>query len=251
MGSILHEIRHLYLSWLGKADYELSLMQQLNTAELVRHKSQPRVLGCEHNPVITLGKRSLNLDDILVSMDSLRKKGIKIVGTDRGGQATLHNPGQLVLYPILPLRDWGLGIREYIECLERSAAFLLAEYGLEVVRGFEPGLWVDEKKIASFGIRVDRGVSFHGLAINIKNNLSDFELIKSCGRVSKVTNVETEILKWSQRLPDLSLNVLAKRWVELFTQELLSLPQYGRLQANPSHRAHPESNPEDSSLHSD
>lgn len=168
--------------WLGTCDYEQGLEFQSVAVDRVKKGGNAQFLCCEHPTVITLGKRGQSLTDVLTSMEVLREKNIKIIATDRGGQATLHNPGQLVIYPVVPLREWGLGVREYVECLERATAHYLAEYGMEVTRREEPGLYVDGQKIAAFGIRVDRGVTLHGLAININNDLESFSLIRQCGQ---------------------------------------------------------------------
>jgi lipoate-protein ligase B len=142
------------------------------------------------------------------------------VNTDRGGQATIHNRGQLVLYPIIPLREWNVGVRQYVDALERATALFLAENGVEVTRSYEPGLWVDDKKIASFGIRVDRGVTLHGVAININNNLTDFNMIKPCGSVAAVTNLNQELSEWGMEPDQWNLTDLANQWLNAFKVEL-------------------------------
>ena len=211
------------LKWLGTLDYEAALKVQEQTAEGLRQTAGAIVLACEHPTVITLGKRGQALDDILISLEVLRKEGVRIFATDRGGQATLHNPGQLVLYPILPLKKWHLGVRQYVECLERATACLLAEHGLDVTRGYEPGLFVNGKKIAAFGIRVDRGVSLHGVAINIYNKLEPFSWIRQCGMTVEASNLLAEMAAFSRQEPHLSLPGLAQRWAEIFLEELENL----------------------------
>lgn len=143
---IIQELKVMRVDWLGSSDYEATLQKQLDAADRVRLVGLPCLLACEHPAVITLGKRGQPLSDVLASMDLLRQQQIKIVATDRGGQATLHNEGQLVIYPVMPLRRWRFGVRDYVECLERATAHYLAEYGLEVTRGFEPGLFFKWKK---------------------------------------------------------------------------------------------------------
>src|ERR1700733_12628686 len=137
---MMFSMENLKVEWLGSQDYEAGLELQRLAVAKVKETLQAQFLSCEHPTVITLGKRGQPLTDILTSMEILREKNIKIIATDRGGQATLHNPGQLVIYPIIPLREWGIGVREYVECLERATAHFLAEYGMEVERGAEPGL---------------------------------------------------------------------------------------------------------------
>jgi lipoate-protein ligase B len=223
-GNFLNEIINIKPSWRGLLPYGEALKLQNDLANQIRGGMLlPTVIGCEHPSVITLGKRSQPLNDILASLDQLREKKIEIVATDRGGEATFHNPGQLVIYPILPLSHWHLGPRVYVECLERATAFFLAQHGVEVIRGAEPGLWADCQKIAAFGIRINQGVSMHGLAINISNDLTEFSLIKQCGMLSKPTNLKNELLKFMNASPVFNFEILLNEWLELFCAELSRL----------------------------
>ncbi len=206
--------------WLGTCDYEQGLEFQSVAVDRVKKGGNAQFLCCEHPTVITLGKRGQSLTDVLTSMEVLREKNIKIIATDRGGQATLHNPGQLVIYPVVPLREWGLGVREYVECLERATAHYLAEYGMEVTRREEPGLYVDGQKIAAFGIRVDRGVTLHGLAININNDLESFSLIRQCGQFVLPTNLVLEMAKFGAVVEAWDFSQEAKKWMGLFLGEI-------------------------------
>jgi lipoyl(octanoyl) transferase len=234
--NFIAKVEGLKISWLGQKSYESALKIQREITDKVRSQvAGPEILACEHDAVITLGKRGQPLSDVLASFEELREKKIEIVATDRGGQATLHNPGQLVIYPILPLRDWGLGVRVYVECLERASALFFAEFGIEVIRGYEPGLWINEKKIAAFGIRVDRGVSLHGLALNIFNDLSLFSMIKQCGMQVKPTNLKNEMAEFMalEGLPYDSkatwdFEKLANQWLGLFKLELLNLKPHSK-----------------------
>jgi len=142
---------------------------------------QNTVLIVEHPPVITLGARQ-SANKLLTNRDDLAKKHIDIVDIRRGGGTTAHNPGQLIFYPILNLQEYGLGISEYIRELESIGAELLEQSGVHAERkkGL-PGLWVGEKKIASIGVRVSKFITYHGMAININNDLSIFEFITPCG----------------------------------------------------------------------
>jgi lipoic acid synthetase len=139
------------------------------------------VLIVEHKPVITLGARQ-SANKLLVDRDELAKRGIDVVEIRRGGGTTAHNPGQIVFYPILNLQELHLDINQYIRTLEQIGIELLEQLGVKSERrkGF-PGLWVNEKKIASIGVRVSRQVTYHGMAINICNDLSIFDYIVPCG----------------------------------------------------------------------
>lgn len=150
------------------------------------------IIIVEHPAVITLGARQ-SLNKLLVSREELAEKNIDIVQIRRGGGVTAHNPGQLVFYPVMNLQKSGLSISEYIRELEATGIELLNELGVESQRrkGF-PGLWIGKRKIASIGVRVSKFITYHGMAINIQNDLTIFDFIKPCG----LENIEmTSVLK--------------------------------------------------------
>ncbi|NLZ05926.1 MAG: lipoyl(octanoyl) transferase LipB [Phycisphaerae bacterium] len=167
---------------LGLADYRevLSLQQQLNQQRQAGRIGDT-VLIVEHPPVITLGARQ-SANRLLVDPDELRRRGIDVVEIRRGGGATAHNPGQLVFYPIVHLQRLGLSASEYVRTLEAIGIDLLARAGVTAERrkGF-PGLWTGGRKIASVGVRVRRFVTYHGMAINICNDLRLFDAMVPCG----------------------------------------------------------------------
>lgn len=133
----------------------------------------------EHDPVFTQG-RAGKPEHLLMPGD------IPVVQTDRGGQVTYHGPGQVVLYPLIDVRRAGLGVRELVTALERAVIALLAEQGVEArARPDAPGVYVEtpagEAKIASLGLRIRRGGSFHGVALNVDGDLAPFARINPCG----------------------------------------------------------------------
>ena len=177
----------------GLGEYRQILQSQHELIEKRRRNEIPNTcLIVEHPAVITLGARQ-SFNKLLVSREELKQKNIDVVEIRRGGGTTAHNPGQLVLYPIMHLQQLGLGISEYIRKLEAIGAELLKESGVDSTgRKGLPGLWIDEKKIASIGVRVSKFVTYHGMAINIRNDLGIFDFIKPCG----MENVEmTSVLK--------------------------------------------------------
>ena len=129
----------------------------------------------EHPPVFTLGMNA--------SRQHLLAPGeIPVVQIDRGGQVTYHGPGQLVVYPLVDLRRAGLGVRDIITALERSVIDYAAELGITAeCRRNAPGVYVDGRKLASVGIRVRRGASYHGIALNVSVDLAPFQRINPCG----------------------------------------------------------------------
>jgi lipoic acid synthetase len=198
----------------GLADYRQVLQQQHEFRDKRRCGEIPdTILITEHPPVITLGARQ-SANKLQVSRESLTQQGIDVVDIRRGGGTTAHNPGQLVFYPILNLQDLGLGISEYIRKLEAIGIELLEELGVRSTRrkGF-PGLWVDTKKIGSIGVRVSKFITYHGVAINIQNDLSIFDLIVPCG----LEGVEmTSVLKETGR--QYSMSEVKKKLIELLVR---------------------------------
>ena len=173
-------------------DEALSLQKEL-VAQRQKGEICNTALVLEHRPVITLGARASE-NRLLVSSEKLEEKGIEVVSVRRGGGGTAHNPGQVVLYPIMDLKSLGLGVNEYVRQLEAIGIELLARFGIEAQRrkGF-PGLWVGERKIGSIGVKVQRWVTFHGMAINVENDLGIFANIVPCGIDGvRMTNIHSE-----------------------------------------------------------
>ena len=177
----------------GLADYREILQIQHILCEKKRQDEIPNtVLIVEHPAVITFGARQ-SRNKLLVSREDLTQRKIDLVNIRRGGGTTAHNPGQLVFYPILSLKQLKLGISEYVRELEVIGVELLRQFGVDAARrkGL-PGLWVEDRKIASIGVRVSKLTTYHGMAINIQNDLAIFDLIVPCG----LDNVEmTSVLK--------------------------------------------------------
>ncbi len=178
----------------GTADYRQILQLQKDLHEQRKAGSIANtVLLVEHNPVITLGARK-TANKLLADRDTLQQKGIDVVDIRRGGGTTAHNPGQLVFYPILHLGQLKLGITEYIRTLEQIGIELLEKLNVTAQRkkGL-PGLWVSDRKIASIGVRVSKQVTYHGMAINIQNDLTLFDALIPCGLENiQMTSVKKE-----------------------------------------------------------
>jgi lipoyl(octanoyl) transferase len=165
------------------------------------------LLLLEHPPVYTKGRRS-TADELPMGEDWYRMQGIEIAETDRGGRVTYHGIGQIVAYPIVSLRDLGnrtargreaehagrIDVGLYVRNLERVMISALAEHGVEAgLREGLTGVWVGERKIGSIGVHVNRGVTTHGLAVNVNNDLQPFEWIVPCGiEACQVTSLTRE-----------------------------------------------------------
>lgn len=177
--------------WLGISDFDNVLELQLKIRKEVEvNPSKAVVLGLEHSSVITLGQRAIFEDELNVSPAQLQNEGWQLRKTDRGGRATLHNPGQLVIYPIVNIKS--IGVRNYVCMLAQATNQVLKDLGVSAeYNEDQPGLYTPNGKIAFFGIRVTNGISYHGLSLNVCNRLDDFGFIQSCGvshpRLDKVS----------------------------------------------------------------
>lgn len=153
------------------------------------------LLLLEHSPVITLG-RSADRKNLLVGEDCLRKRGIDLTETDRGGDITFHGPGQLVGYPILFLGPGERDVRRYMRNLEESLIRLLDRFGIRSTRssGYT-GVWTEYGKIAAMGVHISRWITRHGFALNVNTDLSFFDLIVPCGISNRGVTSMQKVLK--------------------------------------------------------
>jgi lipoyl(octanoyl) transferase len=163
------------LRWLGRVEYEPTWRaMQAYTDE--RDESSPdEVWFLEHPRVFTMGMNARE-EHLLAPGD------IPVVQIDRGGQVTYHGPGQLVVYPLLDIGRLGLGVRALVQGIESAVTDTLAAWGIAAVaRRDAPGVYIDGRKIASVGLRIRRGCSYHGLALNVAMDLEPFRRINPCG----------------------------------------------------------------------
>lgn len=176
----------------------------------------------EHSPVITIGRWGKE-KGLRVTRAYLEQEGISLVRCERGGDITYHGPGQLVAYPIMNLTKWGLGIKEYVHLLEEVLIGCLRDFGVRSSRknGF-PGVWVQEQKIASLGIAVQKGISFHGLALNYNHRKDHFDLIHPCGQ-DKVRMTSIQEMKGQPINPDLLRACLVNHFHRIFKLPLASI----------------------------
>ncbi len=195
-------VQHLHL---GRIRYALASERQHARWDDVREeRASEAIFTLEHDPVITLGRRG-NEADIRLSPEVLSARGIDVVRTDRGGQVTYHGPGQLVIYPVLAVRDRGIHagdlVRGVAACVQRCLARLdiHAAYDTDA-----PGLWVNGAKIAAVGMRISRGVSMHGVAINLTTELSAFDIFVPCGMPdARATSVAEQLVDSARPVPPL------------------------------------------------
>ncbi len=176
---------------LGLIPYGRAYALQRRCVEEVIAGGASRILTCEHPPVLTLGSLA-DEDHILVSGEERRRLGLDVVRTDRGGEVTLHAPGQLVAYPIL---DWRRrrDLHRYLHELEQAGIDFLREFGIVAQRcPGRTGVWVGRRKIASIGIGVRKWVTYHGMAINCRTDLRLFRHVRPCGLDVTMTSMEEE-----------------------------------------------------------
>jgi lipoate-protein ligase B len=169
------------VSRLGVVDYLDGWQRQRELIEACRADGRARLLLLEHPPTYTLGVRGRD-EHLLLAGEALSKLGASVHRVDRGGDITFHGPGQLVGYPILDLRRWGEGPRWYVRALESMLIEALASVGIEAGRREGAvGVWAGDAKIASIGVRVSRGITSHGFALNVDPDLRYFDYIVPCG----------------------------------------------------------------------
>lgn len=166
----------LNIRWLGKnQDYQACWQKMRDFTDNRNEETADEIWLLEHSPVFTQGQNG--------QPEHLLNPGdIPVVQTDRGGQITYHGPGQLMAYTLFNLRRHKLNVRQLVSLLEQSVVDLLAQHNIKAAaKADAPGVYVDDKKICSIGLRIRRGCSYHGIAFNINMDLEPFKRINPCG----------------------------------------------------------------------
>ena len=187
--------------WLGRQPYGPMWQKLQQRAEEVAAGRQGEVVwACEHDPVYTTGRRGID-NRVQSGLDA------PLIHTDRGGETTFHGPGQVMLYPVVSLRRHAISPRGYIHLLEQSCIDCLKEMGASVARreGL-PGVWAEDGKIASIGLRISGGVAYHGMALNVDVDTKWFAAINACGTGLSSVNLGAKL---GRIVP---LDSLAKTW---------------------------------------
>jgi len=171
---------------LGLMPYRDAWAAQERAHKEVLEGADERLFLLEHPPVITFGRRAGLEKNLIASNEQLAKLGVEVVQSDRGGDITFHGPGQLVVYPIIRLNDHRLSVGGYVRMLQEAVIDALKKLGIDAHREESAiGVWVGEgvhaEKICAIGVRIRRGVSIHGLALNVTTDLKFFDLIVPCG----------------------------------------------------------------------
>lgn len=199
---------------LGQIAYNEALKLQHDFHARVRSgELEAAILSLEHPKTLTLGKHATR-DNLLLAPNQLESQGVVLCQTDRGGEVTAHNPGQLVVYPILPIANLGLSPRRYVDILCASVIDTLSQYGIDSRQDEQfPGVWVGDQKICAIGVRISSRVSMHGLALNVNNALDLFTAIVPCGiRHRGVTSMQQLLAAPMdfQKVRDTLVGLLAK-----------------------------------------
>lgn len=203
-------LNQVEFSYLGLTEFQKSYQLQLNYHDLIKNKNSSNiVLGFEHPAVMTLGLRAIDINPLASSLPRVRIR--------RGGLATIHSEGQLVIYPIIDIRSIGLGVRDFVQLLLLTTKECLLNYNIEAWADDQNiGLFTNVGKIAFCGLQIKNGVSLHGISLNVSNDLSLFEQIYSCG-------IENQKMDQVQNYNNLmKLENIFKTWSDLFKKNLLS-----------------------------
>jgi lipoyl(octanoyl) transferase len=156
-------------------DYESIWHAMQGYTDTRDNDSQDELWIVEHSPVFTQGQAGK-------SEHILNPGNIPVIQVDRGGQVTYHGPGQLVVYPLIDIKRNKLGVRQLVNHIEQSIVDMLAQYDIKAyAKADAPGVYIDERKVASLGLRIRKGCSFHGLALNVDMDLAPFQRINPCG----------------------------------------------------------------------
>jgi lipoate-protein ligase B len=183
----------------------------------------------EHPPVVTIGRHPNAQQNLLASPKLLQLRGVEVVETDRGGDITVHGPGQLVAYPIIPLNHYNLNLHAYLRLLEEVVIQTLSHFQIPAERSQgATGVWTKDAnaqaadglaKICAIGIKLRRWVTFHGIALNVSTDLTYFDLINPCGLGRPVTSLQRLL---GTSTPDMA--TVKSALVATFQEQLAALP---------------------------
>lgn len=242
----LPETGPLEASWLSRAEYRpVWALQKRLASERARGEIGDRLLLVEHPAVLTLGRQS-DEGHVLAPPAELAARGIEVIRVERGGEVTYHGPGQLVAYPIVALARRGLLLRPLVRALEEAMIATCEAAGVEAARREgHPGCWIDPegtapRKIGALGIRVERGVTYHGIALNVAPDLADFDLIDACGMPGVVsTSIAREDGRPDERPSTAVVEAAAAVFARAFAARIgVELSGFGAAPVRPARPGH-------------
>ncbi len=213
--------------WLGLIDYrEAWRFQKRLVEERVGGEAPDTLLLVEHPAVLTLGRQA-DESHVRATPGELAGNGIELIRVERGGEVTFHGPGQLVAYPIVMLSERGILLRSFVRVLEGALADTCRALGVEAERrDGHPGCWVDAagarpRKIGALGLRIERGVSYHGVALNVTVDLAGFALIDPCGMPDvESTSIARELGATTGARPALTVERAGTLFADAFAERL-------------------------------
>jgi lipoyl(octanoyl) transferase len=180
---------------LGTLEYRQAWSLQEKLHEQVAAGDSEKLLLVEHLPVITIGRREQGFEHLLAKPEDLKRLGVGLVHSDRGGDITFHGPGQIVIYPIIRLNDHALSVGGYVRALENAVIAALQSFAIPARReSGAVGIWTDLGKVCAIGVRIRRGTSLHGLALNVTTDLRYFNLIVPCGLTGRTATSVQQLL---------------------------------------------------------
>lgn len=210
--------RKVQVMHFGEVNYRESLSAMQSNAESTSNERQDQIWMLQHPPIYTQGTAC--------EQQPFVPSSIELVKTDRGGQITYHGPGQLVVYPLLDLKRFTvdgkhLGVKNLVKALQLSIQEVLQDFGIESeLQDDAPGVYVKQKKIASVGLRIKRGVSYHGISLNIDMDLSPFTNIDPCGYAGlQVTSIAQELASDGADI-DLSVELVGWKFTHYFLNHI-------------------------------
>ena len=206
---LISKSRDIEFRYLGLMDYLEAYDLQLRLHKLIQENTKNAIiLGLEHRAVLTLGYRSQELNEVVNGATEL-----PVVRTQRGGLATIHSEGQLVIYPILNLREQGFGVRDLVQLLLQTTQECLSFFQIESFQDDgQVGLYTANGKIAFCGLQIKNGISLHGLSLNISNDLSLFSQIMACG--VKQQKMDAVVL----HNKEITLEFFFKKWSDIYKE---------------------------------
>jgi lipoate-protein ligase B len=208
--------RQLWEIPLGRKPYEWVWDFQ---KRLLSRRAEGQIPDClittEHEPVITMG-RGTHKSNLLADADELKRRGVALFEIERGGDITFHGPGQLVLYPIIDLKERGRDSHKYLRDLEQVTILTLAEFGLTAgTKKGLTGVWVGDAKVAAIGVAASKWITYHGVALNVATDLDYFKLINPCGITNYPVGSVANLLGRDPGLEQLR-STMVKQFAEYF-----------------------------------
>lgn len=207
---------------LGRMAYREAWTYQEKVHDLVLGGGEERLLLVEHPPVITFGRRPGVAKNMVASAEQLAKMGVEVVESDRGGDITFHGPGQLVAYPIIRLANHQMTVGCYVHTLEDIVIAALSKLGFSGATkdAAAVGVWIPDAdklaKVCAIGVRIRKGISMHGIALNVETDLRYFELIVPCGLVGRPVTSLKKLAGEKTPAMDAVKKVLTERFAARF-----------------------------------